>query len=155
MYSTLSVPGASVRAPPAIAARPAPAQANAVITTNAGTRTTILVAPPNAGGKGPSPSPSHPFTRETALYAIPAALNAPRTFAGFSGDCRTRTPVASKTAFATADPIAAVGGSPEPDSCQPSLNALVLPAVTSVSNAPGTTTLYSLGWTLINVTDGE
>src|SRR5262245_31173524 len=85
---------------------------------------------------------------------IPACLNAARTFAGVSGAWRTRTPVASKIAFATAEPTAAVGGSPEPVSVQPWLNASVLPFETSVSRAPGTTTLYSPGWTLTSVTVG-
>src|SRR5579885_2523292 len=71
-----------------------------------------------------------------------------------------RAPVASKNAFATAEPTAAVGGSPEPVSSQPSLNASVLPFETSepaldaVVKSPGTTVTYSPGWTLISVTVG-
>src|SRR5436853_516443 len=53
----------------------------------------------------------------------PAALKARRTFVGVIGAWRIRTPVASKIAFAIADPIAAVGGSPEPVRAQFSLNA--------------------------------
>ena len=47
------------------------------------------------------------------------------------GAWRMRAPVASKNAFATAAPIAVVGGSPDPVSSQPLLNAAVLPAFTS------------------------
>ena len=69
-----------------------------------------------------------------------------------------RTPVASKNAFATAEPTAAVGGSPEPVSVQPALNALVLPLVTLMSSRPaarsGLTVMYSPGWTLTSVTFG-
>ena len=61
----------------------------------------------------------------------------------FIGVWRMRTPVASKNAFATAEPTAAVGGSPEPVSVQPSLNASVFPALTSVFDAPGTTVTWS------------
>src|ERR1700720_619980 len=66
-----------------------------------------------------------------------------------------RTPVASKNAFATAEPTAAVGGSPDPDRFHPALNAAVLPLLTSVVRLPGTTVTYSPGGTLISVTDGE
>ena len=66
---------------------------------------------------------------EHRVYASACVLERlTRTFAGFIGAWRMRTPVASKNAFATAEPIAAVGGSPEPESVQPSLNAAVLPA---------------------------
>ena len=63
---------------------------------------------------------------------MPAALSAARTCVGFIGAWRMRTPVASKNAFATAEPTAAVGGSPEPDRFQPLANAFVLPWLTSV-----------------------
>src|SRR5215468_4094496 len=85
---------------------------------------------------------------------IPAALNAERTVSGVIGAWRIRTPVASKIAFAIAEPIAAVGGSPEPVRAQPSLNASVFPFETSVSSAPGLTVTYSPGWTLTSVTAG-
>src|SRR4029079_1657079 len=84
----------------------------------------------------------------------PAALNAARTFAGVIGAWRIRTPVASKIAFAIADPTAAVGGSPEPVSAQPSLNASVFPLLTSVSSAPGLTVTYSPGWQLTSISFG-
>src|SRR6185369_6839995 len=57
-----------------------------------------------------------------------------------------RTPVASKNAFATADGMPTVGGSPDPERSQPLLNAAVLPACTSCVVSPGRT--------LIIVTDG-
>src|SRR5262245_54888890 len=72
-----------------------------------------------------------------------------------------RTPVASKNAFAIADPIGAVGGSPEPDRAQPCANAAVLPALTSlpglvsVVNSPGTIVVYLPGWAWTSVTLGE
>src|SRR5581483_7860389 len=81
-------------------------------------------------------------------------LSTERTVAGFIGACRMRTPVASKNAFAIAELIAVVGGSPEPDSSQPLAAAAVLPALTSPVSLPGVTTVYLPGWTLISVTDG-
>src|SRR5690349_19805031 len=84
-------------------------------------------------------------------YATPAFLSTERTVAGFIGACRMRTPVASKNAFAIAELIAVVGGSPEPDSSQPLASAAVLPALTSPVSLPGVTTVYLPGWTLISV----
>src|SRR5262249_29163907 len=52
-------------------------------------------------------------------YTTPAALSVARTFAGFIGAIRSRTPVASKNAFATAELTAVSGGSPEPLRLQP------------------------------------
>ena len=51
--------------------------------------------------------------------AMPAALSAALTCPGLIGDSRTRAPVASNTAFATAAAIGAVGGSPEPVASSP------------------------------------
>src|SRR5437016_11776735 len=65
-----------------------------------------------------------------------------------------RTPVASKNAFATAAAAGPVGGSPEPESSQPSLYASVLPAWTSSDSSPGLTTVYLPGCTLTSVTVG-
>src|SRR6476661_7366192 len=65
-----------------------------------------------------------------------------------------RTPVASKNAFATAEPMPTVGGSPEPDSAQPALNAAVLPACTLTLKSPGVTSVPLFGWTLTSVTFG-
>src|SRR5438132_6062981 len=85
---------------------------------------------------------------------MPAARRTPRATPGVIGAWRMRTPVASKNAFATAELIAVVGGSPEPVSSQAWLNAAVLPAITSWLSSPGLVTLYSPGWTLTSVTDG-
>ena len=65
-----------------------------------------------------------------------------------------RTPVASKNAFATALPMPTLGGSPEPESSQPSLNASALPFWTSWLVSPGGVTMYSPGCTLTSVTVG-
>src|SRR5438132_8383066 len=73
---------------------------------------------------------------------------------GVIGAWRTRAPVASKNAFAIAELIIVVGGSPEPVSNQPSLNASVLPFITSWLSSPGVTTLYSPGCTLTSPTVG-
>src|SRR4029079_1285288 len=77
-----------------------------------------------------------------------------RTVNGFIGAWRMRTPVASKNAFATAELIAVVGGSPEPESSQPLLKAAVFPAITSCDSSPGRTVVYLPGGTLIIVTVG-
>src|SRR5262249_44310864 len=87
-------------------------------------------------------------------YAAPASLRTCRTVAGFIGAWRMRTPVASKNAFATALPMPTLGGSPEPDSSQPSLNASALPFCTSCDVSPGFTVLYSPGCTFTSVTVG-
>src|SRR5438093_3423170 len=85
---------------------------------------------------------------------MPASFRTWRTVAGFIGAWRMRTPVASKNAFATAELIAVVGGSPEPDSSHPLLNAAVLPACTSCEVSPGRVTVYLPGCTLTSVTVG-
>src|SRR5207253_3042586 len=87
----------------------------------------------------------------SSLYAAPPSFSAMRTFVAFIGVWRMRTPVASKNAFAIAPAIAAVGGSPDPDSNQLWLKAAVLPLLTSVPGfesvvkSPGLTTTYSPG----------
>jgi hypothetical protein len=78
--------------------------------------------------KGLSPGPSSQPSSTSSSYAMPAAFSAPRIVDGVIGAWRTRAPVASKNAFAIAELIAVVGGSPEPLSNQPWLNAAVLPA---------------------------
>src|SRR3954470_17415034 len=85
---------------------------------------------------------------------MPAALSVPRTVPGFIGAWRMRTPVASKNAFATAELIAVVGGSPEPDRFQPAPTVAALPACTSWLSSPGLTVVYLPGWTLTSVTVG-
>ena len=60
-----------------------------------------------------------PGPRTTSLMPTAAAPSTPRATAGVIGAWRMRTPVASKNAFATAEPTAVVGGSPEPARAQP------------------------------------
>ena len=86
--------------------------------------------------------------------ATPAAFSVARTFAAVIGASRMRTPVASKNAFATAEPGGTVGGSPAPVAGQPALMISVFAAVSDDFPWPGVITVWPLGWTIAIVTAG-
>ena len=109
-------------------------------------------------GKGLFPGPSSTSVEQASDLLDAGRLRAtPRTSAGFIGAWRMRTPVASKNAFATAEPIA-VGRRLARAGQHPAVVERVRVALAHVRRRcrpeVGSTVTYSPGWTLTSVTFG-